>query len=196
MQSRRDLLKRLLVAPPLLTVGGHLLAGCGGGGNDAPDTTPLETANTRQRGAYGPLAFTLDMAKLDFALGEPIEWTFTVQNVSNESIVLQGLNPVVKSWVGKLNYPYDAVISDPDTPQVINLLSRQKYSRQMRLEPSLRDDSFLQYNYKQGVFPLFTWMNVFTMDGETVPLWPGAFTGTPESEDPTVIYLSHFANVL
>lgn len=195
MQTRRAVLRRFLVTVPLLAGGGSalMLAGCGGG-NGNGNTPGIETPNTRQRGKYGPLAFTLDLPNLDYALEEMVEWTLTVQNISDRRIVLVGDSPIVSSRIGPKGFQVLSSEELVDAPQFIALMPNEKLSLVTRLDPVTVSPYFLQYDYGKGTTSITAWLRVGRIGDELVPDWPWAVSSLVEQ--PTMIYLQQDINVL
>lgn len=193
MQTRRDVLKQLLATVPLLAASSVWLAGCGGGSDDTPAIEPIETANTRQRGSYGDLAFALDIPKLDYALDETVEWTFTVQNVGEKPVEIGGNSPIVASRFGPNGYTRYAAETPVETPQTIRLMPGEKLSRTTRVDLTDVGDQYNVYRYESGTYPILVWLRTGKVNGEEVPGYPAAFTGMVEN--PTIVYLSQNVNV-
>ncbi len=184
MQTRRQVLTQFLFMMPLLA-SGPMIAGCGGDSRNNEQTS----STTRQRGTYGPLSFTLDLPKLDYELHEIVEWTFAVQNVSRNPVRLTGDSPVVLSFIGRNIFYIGATEEPRATPQVIYLAPGEKLLRTTRLDPNTVSPYFLQYDYGTGINRITAWLAVQKIDDAPVPLWPFAFTSTPEDIDPTICYL-------
>ena len=199
MPTRRAVLQRLLVAAPLLSAGGSaLLAGCGGSSDNTSDTHALETANTRQRGTYGPLAFALDMPKLDYALDETVEWTFNVQNVSDKPVELRIITPSIKCGIGYKDttpedpgYAYFYLFEgELEESLVVILQVGQILTRKMQVTPAQLKDGFDQDYLARGGIRVMPWLSVFEIDGVGVPPAPlYNFTGTTEGYKPSIVSL-------
>ncbi len=201
MHTRRDVLKRVLVAVPLVIGGSNavLLAGCGGDSGDTPSPDSIETLTTRQRGTYGPLLFTLDMPKLDYALEETVEWTFRVQNVSRERVELRMITPIIKYWFGYSNTSAHLRVNGDSGPidrEASTVLEpSQILSRTVRLIPSQIPASSRPAVYGIGELRILSWLNVSQINGENVPNGPFGFTSSAEVDYPSIIYLRQDVNV-
>ena len=201
MRTRRDVLKRFLVAAPLLSAGGSaLLAGCGGGGSDTPTTRTLETANTRQRGTYGPLAFTLDMPKLDYAIDETIAWTFTVQNVSDKPVELRIITPKFRYLFGLKGgdsdfYTYSDAESF-DQEETVPLNPAKMLTKTSRLIPAEIPTAIRSGHYGVGTMKIVAWLNITQIDGENVPFRPYRMTSTPDVPLLSIVYMEQDVNIL